>query len=659
MRIKKGIKILISTIFFSIMLSSNLIVALATDISSDNIMEEFVSNEVVAAAMSIEEAEEIAYLYNLELNSFAYGIAVYTTMNPEDIIRESQSAITSDNPTLYLNRIYGLYETEILQEQIGLTEVNASEIQSTFVQYHLNELDVESAWEISTGENVKVAIIDTGVDIDHKELADGISENSYNSYTQVVGLDAVDDDHGHGTHVSGIIAATMNDYSGVYGVAPNVELLIIKADRPSDNNFELASLLRAINYAVDQGADVINMSLGSSYLYGALEIEQTTISSAVEAGVTIICAAGNDAYEHAGYPAAYEDTIAVSALNQGYEFASSYSNYGPEIDISAQGTGIYSTTLDNGYTSLSGTSMACPVVSGLVALIKSIHPDYSPEQIKQTLYDTAREAGDLGWDQYYGYGAINAYSAVVDEDELLTVIYEYNDGYTDCISIKVAPNATLIEPNNPANDNTFLGWTLYQNSTEYFDFDQAITQDIILYATWENIELSTSSVTGMVESYNPQNYTTIELLQSDIVKYSTIIEAEEGFGLLEQYFLIEGVIEGIYDLKITKDVHTTYLLTSIIVSEFDLDLTENSDTTVITLCCGDINGDGNINDADLSILWQPTNYNQAVTEEVKTVSCDLNGDGYINDGDLSILYQPTNYNKSSIIKSYLNWIMEI
>lgn len=653
MRTRLNIKALICTLIFLIMLSSNSFVVLATDISTTTLVDEFVPDEVVAAASSLEEAEEIASLYNLELKSFAYGIAVFTTPNPETVVRESQSTTLSTLPTLSLNRVYTPYELDEFQVQSELKETSSSVTQSTFVQYHLNELDVETAWETSTGKNVVVAVIDTGVDIDHDELSHAISENSYNSYTQIVGVDAVDDDHGHGTHVSGIIAAAMDDYSGVYGVAPNVELLIIKADRPSDNNFELASLLRAINYAVEKGADVINMSLGSSYTAGALELEQTTIADAVAAGVTIVCAAGNDAYEHAGYPAAYEETIAVSALNQGYAFASSYSNYGPEIDIAAQGTGIYSSTLENDYTSLSGTSMACPVVSGVVALIKSLHSDYTPAQIEETLYATAREAGDLGWDQYYGYGVINAYSAILGADALYTVTYEYNDGDTASISTKVAPSAILIEPNDPEGDSGFLGWTLYQNSTEYFDFTQEITQDITLYATWETVELPKGSVSGVIESYNPQNPVTIELLQGDSVLYSISIDAETGSGLVAQDFMIENVTIGTYDLKITKDVHAIYILTSIIIGETDLDLTQNSDAAIITLCCGDINGDGNINQTDLNVLWLPANYNQT-TDTCSDVNCDLNGDGNINQTDLNILWLPSNYNNGTQTTEYVS-----
>lgn len=163
------------------------------------------------------------------------------------------------------------------------------------------------------------------------------------------------------------------------------------------------------------------------------------------------------------------------------------------------------------------------------------------------------------------------------------------------------------------------------------------------------------SLSGSVKSYNPTNEITISLSQDNAVQYTTTIESTTGSGQVEQVFEFGSVATGSYDLTVSKDGHTDYTITNLVVGPDDVDLTTYGDDTIslITLLCGDINGDGNINDADLSILWQPSNYNKAISADGVMEICDLNGDGNINDADLSILWQPIHYNKSNI---NVDWI---
>jgi len=357
-------------------------------------------------------------------------------------------------------------------------------------QWHRDEMDMERAWPISTGEGVVVAVIDTGIDIDHPAFTGRISVKSYNTYTDMVGLEHVRDDYGHGTHVSGIIAASMDEAAGVCGVAPDAELLMIKANIPDVGWFYSADLYRAINYAAQNGADIINMSLGRGYAdgWGADELEQAVIANAVASGVTVICAAGNSSDSHAGYPAAYPECIAVSATKQGYSFERAYSNHGPEIAIAAPGSDIYSTVMGGGYDLMSGTSMASPNTAGVAALIVSLHPEYNPQQVREALCKTARDAGEVGWDEYFGYGIANAYAAVLGPDALYNVTYDFRDSLRAPVSIKVIPGNTLLEPGIPLRAGyAFEGWFVSGTDEEY-DFTNAVTGNLTLEAGWVTAE---------------------------------------------------------------------------------------------------------------------------------------------------------------------------
>ena len=358
-------------------------------------------------------------------------------------------------------------------------------------QWHHELMDTERAWDLSLGEGALVAVIDTGIDLKHPKFDGRISETSYDSHADRIGIEYVQDDEGHGTHVSGIIAASLDGDEDVCGVAPKADILMIKANIPSAPNFfESASLYRAINYAAANGADVINMSLGRNYADGwnEDELEHEIIINAVKNGVTVVCAAGNESNNHAGFPAAYPETIAVSALRWGGIFDNSYSNYGPEIDIAAPGSDIYSTANGGDYMYLSGTSMASPNVAGVAALIKSLHPEYTPGQVRDVLCETARAAGALGKNDYYGWGIVNAYGAVLGVDALYKVTYDFNDGERESVTVRVAPKSMLIEPTWPERDGyAFDGWFI-SSTDEEFDFTAAVENDLTLEAKWVETE---------------------------------------------------------------------------------------------------------------------------------------------------------------------------
>jgi hypothetical protein len=162
-----------------------------------------------------------------------------------------------------------------------------------------------------------------------------------------------------------------------------------------------------------------------------------------------------------------------------------------------------------------------------------------------------------------------------------------------------------------------------------------------------------ANVLGRIKSYNPDKSTTIRLMKEEESLFSTTIYGEGGSGQKEQDFTLIGVAPGEYDLVIEKDLHSKFTVKKLVVGDEDIDLTGDirPEVRLMTLRCGDINGDGLINDADLTVLWRVGNYNRK-TGEAENERCDLNGDGLINDADLTILWQAYNYNRGAIVIDY-------
>ncbi|MFB5265259.1 S8 family peptidase [Paenibacillus enshidis] len=232
-------------------------------------------------------------------------------------------------------------------------------------------IQAPEVWDKTKGKGIKIAILDTGCEITHPDLQGRIVGGK--NFTHDDGGDSANytDYNGHGTHVAGTIAAVQNG-SGVVGVAPEAELLIVKVlDKDGSGAYEW--IIDGIYYAIEQQADIISMSLG-----GPEDVEElhTAIKKAVESNILVVCAAGNegdgrDATDEFGYPGAYNEVISVGAVNFDRE-SSVFSNSNNEVDLVAPGEKILSTFLDGEYAALSGTSMATPHVSGALALIKGL-----------------------------------------------------------------------------------------------------------------------------------------------------------------------------------------------------------------------------------------------------------------------------------------------
>jgi subtilisin family serine protease len=286
---------------------------------------------------------------------------------------------------------------------------------NNFWQWGHNVINSEDAWDISTGvSTVTVAIIDSGLDMDHPEFAGRITSGM----DYVEGDTFPNDGNGHGTHVAGIAAGRGNNGIGIAGMAWNVQVMPVKV-LASDGWGFTSWVVSGVYHAADNGADVINMSLGGTSNSGSLE---AAVNYALNQDVVVVAAAGNcgdSNYEANGctyqdqpnYPAAYPGVLAVASTND-LDAQSSFSNEGTYVDVAAPGSDIYSTVPDDTYMWGSGTSQASPFVAGLAALIRSADADQSQEEVQQIIKDTAYDLYTGGWDNKTGYGRIDAAAAL-------------------------------------------------------------------------------------------------------------------------------------------------------------------------------------------------------------------------------------------------------
>jgi thermitase len=319
------------------------------------------------------------------------------------------------------------------------------------------DIDMEMAWDVEQGNaSIVIAVLDGGMKLDHPEVSGRLWENSdessnsedddENGYADDIrGWDFAysdndpTDDYGHGTNVTGIIGAEANNEIGFAGVDWNARLMICKI-LDQDNWGLYTWWAEAIYYAVDNGANVINMSVGGSNFSSILK---EAVDYAYSKGVIIVACMMNDDNSIAFYPAGYQNTIAVGSTNPNDERTSPFfwsstsgSNYGDHIDVVAPGNYIYglhylSNTNYNTYWG--GTSQATPLVSGLCALLLAQEPNRTPDDIREIIRNTAEDqVGDPtedkeGFDIYYGYGRINTHQALLYQSTQVVDLHAETD----------------------------------------------------------------------------------------------------------------------------------------------------------------------------------------------------------------------------------------
>lgn len=233
----------------------------------------------------------------------------------------------------------------------------------------INMINAPFMWSKGiTGKNVKIAVIDSGCDITHKDLKNRIIGGRNFTTEDNGNINKYEDYNGHGTHVCGTIAASNNNY-GVTGVAPDAQLLILKA-LDKNGSGSMKNIIEAINFAISQKVDIISMSLGTSTDVSQLH---QVIKKAVDSNILVVCAAGNEgdgsgSTDEFSYPAGYNEVISVGAVDFS-KSAARFSDSNKEVDLVAPGVNIISTFLNGQYETLSGTSMATPHVAGFLALL--------------------------------------------------------------------------------------------------------------------------------------------------------------------------------------------------------------------------------------------------------------------------------------------------
>jgi len=322
------------------------------------------------------------------------------------------------------------------------------------LQWGLHKINAEQSWKTSIGDGAVVAVVDTGVDLSHPDLAANLLSAPKADFVEpdahcgqpTCHHDGPQDENGHGTHVAGIIAAVTDNGTGVAGVAPSAQLLPVRV--LDEEGAGTGDLPAGIRYAADRGADVINMSLGypsgageALGALGDLDDIYEAIDYAWDKGALVVVAAGNDTAPLCAEPASAHQVICVGATDS-RDLISSYSNYdaasfdtylvapggdggsgfsfGPKSPTAGLCRGdIFSTYLrsadtwcsaEPGYEASAGTSMAAPHVSGVAALLAS--EGLTNEEITTCLVRTADDLGPRGRDPVYGYGRIDAEAAV-------------------------------------------------------------------------------------------------------------------------------------------------------------------------------------------------------------------------------------------------------
>ncbi len=275
-------------------------------------------------------------------------------------------------------------------------------------QWALDRAGFEAAWDVADGRGITVAVVDTGVQASHPDLTGQVlpGRRFYNNGASAVADPAIDD-NGHGTHVAGIIAAIANNSEGVAGGAPGACILPVKVLNSSGSGWD-SDVARGVDWAVVNGAQVINLSLGN----GSPGATDVAVQNAVANDVMVFAAAGNGgAGASPEYPASNDAAIAVASVTSSL-VRSSFSTTGAYVDIAAPGSGIWSTYSSSGYASLSGTSMATPYAAATGALIRSRFPSWTVAQVRTRLLDTADDLGPAGPDSEYGAGFIDPFEAI-------------------------------------------------------------------------------------------------------------------------------------------------------------------------------------------------------------------------------------------------------
>ena len=310
-------------------------------------------------------------------------------------------------PPFEIEEVLDIYNRDTVNQTIG---------------WGLIQSRVPDAWLHSEGEGIKIMVIDTGKP-EHEDISPYYQENKNENFIvktysikndldkNFVDGENIYDQNGHHTHCAGIICAR-NNQKGMVGVAPKSEIISVKA-LDKNGRGSSSNLLKSLEYALEIKPDIVSMSLGSSRSDPRIK---KVIKELYNANIPVVCAAGNSGSLGVNFPAAYEETISVGAYDKNGKIAG-FSSKGPEVDWAAPGVSIYSTFINNSYAKLNGTSMACPFIAGVIALMLAKHRKMESmgrynncktvEEIKSHLLRCTNDKGSIGKDDSWGFGVID------------------------------------------------------------------------------------------------------------------------------------------------------------------------------------------------------------------------------------------------------------
>jgi subtilisin family serine protease len=365
--------------------------------------------------------------------------------------------VSAEVPAASLAQLRKMRGISFVEEDGVVDAVDEVDILAQQVPWGIARVNAPPVHPYNKGTDVKVAVIDTGIDYNHPDL-DANYKGGYDFYYED---NNPMDDNGHGTHVAGILAAEDND-AGVVGVAPEADIYAVKVLSASGSGY-VSDVVQGIQWAIDNHMQVITMSLGVRSDYASL---RSACNAAYDAGIIVLAAAGNSGNSggtgiNTLYPATYDSVIAVAATTS-TDAKASYSSTGPAVELAAPGDSIYSTWRTNqygGYTTKSGTSMACPHAAGVAALaIGSGMTDR--DLIRTRLQETATDLGNSGRDNKFGFGLVNASSfAEVNAPPSAPVVsVEPATAFTD-----QPLTATIVEASIDPDDDTIeysYAWSL-------------------------------------------------------------------------------------------------------------------------------------------------------------------------------------------------------
>lgn len=528
----------------------------------------------------------------------------------------------------------------------------------------------ESGWDYSTGSSdTIVAVIDSGVDLTHPDLQGNlVPGRNFSSSTAYPGSTNVADELGHGTHVAGIIAGVTNNSSGIASVCWNCKIMPIKVFANVNSTTDVR-IYNAINYAVDNGAHIINLSLSGN---GFSQLVQDAVNYAWDNGVTVIAAAGNESDDASLYtPASLKRVITVGATTRTDALAG-FSNFGPRIDITAPGVSILSTKLrslggancvsSTDYFCMNGTSMSAPHVTGVAALLYDMHKDdaepWTNIDIRNAILKNIEDTGSVGFDILFGFGRLNALKALESDNSDLNPsppVVSLNSPTAEYFSNNISLTGSI------TSSDLYIYTLIFSQSGNtkyiYSDRGNVNNSDLIGYSLGladgiYDVTLSGEDFSGTITNSSPVSVNVDLTAPASFSIGKSIAETNATFT-----FSTTDAKSGVdhYEVAIDNGSFTTQ------TSPYTTPTLGNGDYTFkvkaidkvgnerlvetsfsiysrayMLKSVGDLTGNGIVDLQDLSIL--ATFWNQT------TSNGDINSDGKVNISDLSIL--ATNWMKS-------------